>query len=401
MIIDNVSLAGGNGSVFRINVNGIPGPTVQNIEIAANDSAHVFVNTVVPDNASSLPFVVADSILLEWNGNRSWVQLDVWAQQAHYIRSGVISQNQDWPNDLPYVLLGPLTISAGATLSIAKGTHIYCHADAPVLIEGTLLAIGDSAEKDRIVFTGDRLDDPYNKYPASWPGIYFRPNSQFNQLQYVTVQNAYQGIVSEIPAAAEPGIQLNQCLIRNALDVGLLAYGSNITANNCIISNCGKNLRLVHGGEYRFNHCTIAAFNNTFFAHEEPVVWITDAYTDGENQSTASLSAAFTNCIIWGNGTAVENEFVAERKGGEDYLVQFNYGIWKMSTISSSYSTVGTLSNSDPLFVSMGNGEFPPDLHLKDGSPAIDFGLGGLNSIDFEGKSRLLNKPDAGAYEKQ
>ncbi|TAF94638.1 MAG: hypothetical protein EAZ47_03885, partial [Bacteroidetes bacterium] len=42
LVLSNVQLAGGNASSFSINVNGFNGPTVQNISIAAGDSAYVF-----------------------------------------------------------------------------------------------------------------------------------------------------------------------------------------------------------------------------------------------------------------------------------------------------------------------------------------------------------------------
>src|SRR5258708_36212622 len=40
--LDKVSLGGGAGSYFKINVDGTPGPEADDIEINANDSVYVF-----------------------------------------------------------------------------------------------------------------------------------------------------------------------------------------------------------------------------------------------------------------------------------------------------------------------------------------------------------------------
>src|SRR5215211_4535439 len=58
--VKSVRLAGGATSVFRINVDGTPGPLVTNIDIAGNDSVYVFVNLRIDPSAASLAFIVQD-----------------------------------------------------------------------------------------------------------------------------------------------------------------------------------------------------------------------------------------------------------------------------------------------------------------------------------------------------
>ncbi|MCP2936719.1 hypothetical protein NK983_28940, partial [Salmonella enterica subsp. enterica serovar Typhimurium] len=83
---------------------------------------------------------------------------------------------------------------------IEKGTKIYLHADAPFIVDGTLKINGEKFDSTRVVFQGDRLDEPYRNFPGAWPGIYFRGESKDNELNYAIIKNAYRGLVSEKPS---------------------------------------------------------------------------------------------------------------------------------------------------------------------------------------------------------
>ena len=157
-------------------------------------------------------------------------------------------------NDLPYVILGYLRVNANKKLTINKGCRIYVHADAPIIIDGTLQVNGLKDTIDRVYFTGDRLDEPYKNYPASWPGIYFSASSKDNVFNYAVIKNSYQSIAVLDPSPnANPKLTLNECVIDNSYDYGIVASNSSITARNCLISNCGKNIALIKGGTYTFH----------------------------------------------------------------------------------------------------------------------------------------------------
>src|SRR3982750_346777 len=96
--VSSVKIAGGNNSFFKINVDGIPGPEVKNVDIAANDSAYVFVTVSINPNANNLPFLVRDSIEVSYNGNRKFIQLDAFGRNAHFFRDRTISANETWNN---------------------------------------------------------------------------------------------------------------------------------------------------------------------------------------------------------------------------------------------------------------------------------------------------------------
>ena len=84
--ISSVRLAGGAGSPFKINVDGLSGPQVNDVEVLGNDSVYVYVTVSINPTAQNLPFIVQDSIEIIYNGNKKWVQLDAFGQNAHFHR---------------------------------------------------------------------------------------------------------------------------------------------------------------------------------------------------------------------------------------------------------------------------------------------------------------------------
>lgn len=400
--ISSIQLAGGASSVFRINVNGEQGPRIQSVDIAGGDSAHVFVNLQIPANAESLPFIVRDSIFIKWNGQEKWIQLEAYGQNARYIKNGIINESTNWDNLLPYVLIGPLTVEENSHLHISKGTRVYAHADAAILVLGRLTVEGDTAKVDRVLFTGNRLDAPYSGFPASWPGIYFSASSKENRIEYASVLNSYQGLVVQGSEHNNvPKLTLGQVIIDNALDVGLLAINSSVTANNLLISNCGKSLQVAGGGDYVFNHCTFATMSNNLILHKDPMVDLSNSARVNGQSVQAPLSLRFRNSIIWGDAGPVENEVIAHREGNLPYSVIFESGIWKMSQPYQNLEAIEMLTNENPLFELFEPGIGRYNFRLKAESPALNRGLNLALSVDLDGLPRANGLPDFGAYEKQ
>ncbi|MCK4751345.1 MAG: hypothetical protein KAT15_30010, partial [Bacteroidales bacterium] len=69
VMIDEISLAGGASSVFRINVDGEPGTNFSNVEIAPKDSMYVFVEATLDPNEADDILRIQDSIVFLTNGN--------------------------------------------------------------------------------------------------------------------------------------------------------------------------------------------------------------------------------------------------------------------------------------------------------------------------------------------
>ena len=401
LLLDKVTLAGGEASPFRINADGSPGPEIRNIEIAARDSIYVFITVKIDPTTVTQPFLVSDSIEIQFNGNSRMVQLQAYGQNANFLRTYRVSSNETWTNEKPYVILGGLQVMENAVLTIEEGTQIYVHADGPILVDGSLVVNGNHYDSTRVTFRGDRLDAPYKHYPAGWPGIFFRNSSRNNVLNYARILNAYQGIVAEgLSQNTNPKVQLNQVIIDNCYDAGVLAVGADVEMNNTLVSNCGKGIILAYGGKYRLTHSTVAAVSNQMILHKEPSLLITDFIKDGDQLFTAALDAQFTNCIFWGDGGPVEDEVVVGREGVQNFSVRFEHSIWKIKNEPAGVQQVNML-NADPLFDTLNSISGIYNFRLKENSPAINHGLPTGILTDLDGRPRNSATPDAGAYEKE
>jgi hypothetical protein len=396
--LSSIRLMGGAGSVYKLNVDGTAGTQFSNLELNANDSIYVFAQVNVNPNAANLPFVLRDSIEISYNGSIRKVQLEAWGQNAHFFRNKVVSVNETWNNDLPYVILGSLEITANTTLTINKGCRIYVHADAPVVVNGTLRVNGLKDTIDRVYFRGDRLDDPYKDYPASWPGIYFQTAAKDNVLNFAVIKNAYQAVAVQNPAAnANPKLLLNECIIDNGYDAGIISLNSSIRAQNCLISNCGKNVLLAGGGDYQFIHCTVVTYANRFIDHKDPVLTVSNF----ANGNTAALTAAFRNCIFWGENGLVTDEVKVSKTGTLPFNVNFDNILWKVQTVPSNITSSQLINNQKPEFDSINVSSNYYNFRLNSSSPAINKGVASAVTTDLDGKPRAVGLPDLGCFEKQ
>lgn len=400
--LSKVKLIGGTASAYKMNIDGVAAAEASNLEIEANDSIYVFVSVTINPNTANLPFIVSDSILINYNGNNRYVQLQAYGQNANFLRNRVITGNVVWTNNLPYVILGSLRIDTTASLTIQSGCKIYSHADAPFISDGTLTVNGTKANP--VIFTGDRLDEGYKDLPASWPGIYFRGQSKNNVLTYAIVKNAYQAIVPEKPSVnANPKVILHQCIIDNAADAGILAVNSSLQADNSLISNCGSNIILNYGGVYNFTHCTIAAYSTKYIMHKNPLISVNNFTQQAAGILTADLSAVLRNNIFWGDDGIVTNELVVFKQGVTPFTVLFEKNIYRSAADPANSMLTGNIRNADPGFdsIDIAKNIFDFRITKNAASPAINAGVATGFTKDLDDRNRNIGLPDLGCYEKQ
>lgn len=399
--LSNVKLMGGSSSPFKININGIAANELSNIDIAAEDSIYIFVSVTVDPTTANLPFILSDSISVQYNGNQRWVQLEAYGQNARFMNGSIISSNTTWDNTRPYVILDFLNVAPGVTLTILPGTKIYAHANAPIIVDGTLNATGTANNK--IVFAGDRLDAPYRDFPAGWPGIIFRSSSLDNYMQFVDVKNAYQAIVVDQPASnAAPKLTMQQCIINNAFDAGIFASNSSVAASNLLISNCANNIFVQGGGNYVFTHCTAASFSNNFLLHKTPVLSLSNYTVVNGNPVANNLQAAFTNCIFWGDNGFVDNEIIVNKEGATPFAVNISNSLYRANIDPANTTFSNAIKNQDPLFDSIDvSNRYYDFRHTKSPAPGVDAGVATSVTKDLDNNTRPVNLPDMGCYEKQ
>lgn len=396
--LSGVELMGGASSPFRINLGGIQGPLVRDAELEANDSNYVFITVTIDPNLDRQPFVVRDSIKITYNGNTRFVQLSAYGQNARYLRGEVIRTPTTWDATLPYVILDGLLVAEGTTLTIEKGTRIHMHADAPFLVDGTLVTNG--TKTDSISFQGDRLDEDYRELPASWPGIYFRNNSSGNSLRYTVIRHGFQGIVAGRSTGSFPKLDLQECTIDNIYDAALTGINSSIRAVNCLITNSGLNVLLANGGEYEISHCTVASYSNIFIPHKKPVLVISN-WDSTAQVNTYNMKARLVNNIFWGDFGNVDDEVAIFRRGNNPFDVSIEHCLLKAANPLSNITGLNNLINQPPMFDSIDNNGKAFNFRISKGlSPAIDKGAEIGILTDLDGNARN-SPPDIGCYEKQ
>ena len=392
LVLSNVQLMGGKSSYFSMNVDGLAGTSFSNIEIAPNDSVYIFVKVSVDSNNKKRPFIVQDSIQYTFNGNTRWIQLDAYGRNAIYLRNKVITQDTTFTDSLPVVILGGLYIFPSKTLIIDAGTQIYAHADAAIQVFGTLIANGDSTK--RISFQCDRLDDPYSKYPGSWPGIYFLDQSDKNVLNFTSIRNAYQGVIVNNPSLSHSAkLTLNQCIIDNISTEGILANNTSVNAVNSLISNCGSNVSITSGGTYTFNQCTIVSYDNDYVAHKIPVVNV----SNNDGTKVNNLDCKFYNSIIYGQGGLVDYEISVNQMTGGTFTFNFNNVAYKLP--KSLHNSNVNFNNSTefgfhtPAFVSLDFGNHLYDFHLQDSSVCLTVPVNPLYPSSYDLNGNVWSTP--------
>lgn len=402
MLLSKVKLMGGAASPYKININGAAATEQDNIEIAANDSIYVFVTVTVNPTAANLPFIISDSVLINYNGNDRFVQLQAYGQNAHFLNSTEILTNTDWPNDLPYVILGGIRVDAAAFLNIDQGCRIYSHANAPFIVDGTLLINGTKGNE--VSFASDRLDDPYRDFPAGWPGIYLRGSSKNNIISYAVIKNAYQAVVIQDPATnTNPKLVMHQCIIDNAYDAGLLSINSSVQADNTLISNCGKNINIILGGDYTFTNCIVASYSNSYLLHKAPVLVATNFADQNGVTITNNINAVFLNCIFWGDDGSIEDELSVSKQGSNSFNVIFDHCLYKAVTDPANTTLTASIKNMDPSFDSIDVNHKYYDFRITKNpvAPGIDQGAATSFLKDLDNNNRSVGLPDMGCYEKQ
>lgn len=360
--ISRIKLSGGNASAFSLNINGQATAETELIKLNGNDSMNVFVKVSINPNTQNLPFIVQDSLLFYFNGNKKSIPLVAYGQNAIFVNDNSITENTIWDSKLPYLIYKSVSVDANVNLTIAPGTRVLFHSNANMSVKGTLTANG--TKKDSILFASDRLEKIYAEEPGQWNGIHLYPQSKNSQINYAIIKNAIAGItVDSLSSTAQPKLLLTNTKIRNMEVVGFLGYQTELTAFNNLFSNCGQYLIYgVGGGKYNLKQNTFAALNLNY-PRKTAAVYISDVVNSTQFDN---LSIDFQNNIVWGN---LVNEFHIDKKSSNTAI----NSVIKNNLLKSDQTGLagnGNILNIDPLFLNPATGNFS----LAKGSIAIKKG---------------------------
>ncbi|MFO7852091.1 MAG: choice-of-anchor Q domain-containing protein [Bacteroidota bacterium] len=395
--ISAINLAGGENSPFRLNVDGVPATSFNDIEIAPSDSLFVFIDAIIDPNNQNNPVLINDSIEFEIKGNIQDVNLIAWGQDINLVNSAII-ETETWTGDKPYVVYNSMLVDTGHVLTVSEGAEILFHRGSSMYIAGSLVVNG-TVEKP-VVFASDRIEEMYSDVPALWQGLYFLNGSSGNRIHNARLTNAVSGIHAGNLGTPDPppDLELHNLFIAHMSVSGLSSLGAAITAENTVIAHCGNYCTFIAmGGDYSFTHCTMA--NRWDYSNRlSPALYISDFYDYDEMRYTGELyGAGFYNSVITGRRPS---EIYIESTDNVDLNVEFINCLVQKEGLAD-YKYEDCLINEDPLFFSWIDYDFRPDTL----SPLINRGLvyyAQMLPYDLRGNSRLDDAaPDMGAYEKQ
>jgi hypothetical protein len=392
----NIRLSGNFPSVFRLNIDGQSTNQVYGKEIYGKDSLIIFVQCYIQAGSQNLPFVVADQILFETNGNVQDVDLVAWGQDANYLFNDVLdcnSGNLRWTADKPYVIYDSILVPEGCVLTIDAGARIHSYNKSSILVAGTLIVNGTA--NNPVIFEGTRLDGDYKELSNQWAGIRFLPRSKDNIITGSIIRNGYIGIeVDSQSVNSNPNLTITQSQIYNMSAVGIVGYSAHVVASNNLITDCGQfGFFGALGGKYQLVHNTIASYNTKFNRQNPILVFDNTPYFDQQNNIVAryNLSFELVNNIVYGS---LEEEFLINSHPQgltiTTPIIQSNL----IRTKQSSSNTNGNVINKDPLFENF----IINDYRLKANSPAKNTGTQTNILFDLKNNPRSTT-PSMGCWE--
>ena len=261
-MVSSIRLAGGSQSFYKVNIDGTPSSSINDVEIPGHDSIFIFIRLTIDPNNKNNPLVVADSLFFLTNGNSQNVKLMAWGQDANFYKNKTLKGTIVWDSLKPHVIYGFVRVDTGATLIMLPGTKVYFHKNAYLAVsnQATLKMKGILGYPIR--FQGDRLDPFYRDLPGQWNGIFLERGSMQNEIDYAIIKNGSDGIsVDSISSPTVPTLNINNTIIQNMTGTALSAYASNVISTNCVIGGCGSAaLELSFGGSYDFRQLTIGNY---------------------------------------------------------------------------------------------------------------------------------------------
>lgn len=410
--INNVYLGGGNGSDYKINIDGFTGNASSDIEIPAKDSIYIFANVYIdPSNGDAIRL---DSILFETDGGGiQKVILHAYGWNANYIgRVGyltrITNQNFTLSNAKPYIFMGVIAIDSNSTIEIPGGTEIYMFG-GPSTRPGdrAMLYIGHQSSircnvggnlNNPVEFKTHRLEEDYQLITFHHNGIYLSTTSRDNVIHGTIIRNAVDGIFADsFSINNNPKLELHNSKIYNVERSGVLGRGANIQMTNTVIANSNQfNFIGIRGGAYNFIHCTFANVGAGLVGRSEPIV----SYRNYEIQIIGGVetavtdagSADFINCILYGTKNE-EIEVLTANAAPTNFSYNFTNCLMKVDTFSQNM--LNCITNQDPIFIDEDNFDYNID---DADSPTNDAGIPTSLAIDILGQPRHPTTPAIGAY---
>lgn len=420
-------------SPFRVNINGTPARSLNNVEILPKDSIYIFVEVSAAEIMNGQEMLVTDKLLFAGNNQEQSVDLVTLAKDAIFhpptnfivigngpgavvIPYSVINCNETWDASRPHVIYGYAVIDSGCVLTINPGTDVHFHKNSGMWVfDDAQLKVAENAfpgSGDSVTFSSDRLEPNFEDAPGQWGGVlgglYIgqRAKAKLNNL---VIKNATTGLRAD-SAVFQDQLSITNSYILNSSRTAFYAGYSNVKAYNLVVANSGLYCLYAFGGNYEFRHSTFANYWSGS-TRQEPAVLLTNYLEIQDEQGSIERivrdleNAYFGNCILYGSN---EQELsLAEDEGGA-FNYRFNNVLLKLAPDAEDRGFSLAPPEFNNAFVNTIPGFKKPSLNnyaLDSLSQAVNQGNvtdGFMVPSDILGRNRNFNSiPDLGAFERQ
>ena len=270
------------------------------------------------------------------------------------------------------------------------------------VFRGATLKVNGTREEP-VIFQGDRLQERFDDLPGQWDRIWINEGGE-NEINHAIIRNSFIGIqaealfLNESQPSSFGRLTINNTIIENCSNTGLLSSLFELEANNLLVSNCGEaNLFIQAAGTYQFNHCTFANYFS-LAQRETPAFFVSNALSTPLGIAIDTPNIQMRNSIVQGS---LESEFNTQIIEQGSIGIDFANVILKTDQdVSNPNQFKNIIHNpSREIFIDPRMGDY----HLIENSPAINSGdINIANQIpeDLDGNSRTVDgSPDLGVYE--
>ena len=415
--ISSIRLKGGEGSPFRVNLDGDSGIEFYDKVIPANDSLFSFLRVTINPNDLNTPFVVEDELEFITNGNTQIVKLLAWGQNANYIVADkvvniggepyhyhIVADSLEttiWTSERPYVIYGYALINSYGTLRIEEGTHVYCHQGGGIFSWSDGQLIIDGTAENPVIVEGDRLESYYDNTPGQWEQILLLDGraGADHRISHAIIRNGIIGLNCQSSLkVTECALRIDNTIIENQSSYGLHSILYPVEAKNFVIANCCTANFYALGGDYRFVHGTIGEYWHGNENKENVAVLLANCAKDSYTEEIVYLpiNVEMNNCIIYGSQ---KDELTTSFGPDADSTFRFDHCLIKSERFANATAGFNhCFFNLDPFFANVATN----DLHIDStASPVIGTGnpiFGNEVPYDLDGVSRV-DAPDMGAFQ--
>jgi len=416
--LKSVYLEKASASRFRINVDGVPGPKVDNVEILAGDSIYVFIESTVDPSGGSGSLFEEDRIVFDYDKGPGYVYLAAPGQDAIYYYPNdtlldnygrkypvrILQGNHIWSEGKPIVIVGTLVVDAGATLTMQPGTHVHMFNGAILWVYkgGTLKLLGE--RNRRIIVEGTRLGTQYANLAGQWDRIWINEGSTGHVIRHAIIKNGRMGIQAgglDISDGSSPrSLLIEHTSVYNMTVTGILAINYNINADNVFVNQFSQyGMALLLGGTYNLRHVTVAGYQSG--TRPQPGLFFANYYQAPDGLYVNAMNFKAENSIFYGTNPT-EVSYDSDNGAALNFLFR-NCLIKIDEKIDTDIpSFVNIVKNKDPQFYA----PYYYDPSLKGDSPARDSAdvniTGSSPSLlfDYHGINRLTDgRSDMGCAE--